>query len=74
MLRLKTCQGLNIINVYHITIPESDSLIKEYADVFKVHGKFEGVYHINLQQNTEPVIRPPRKLPFTILPKLKETK
>ena len=73
LLGLETCQDLSVINVHHITIkPEIDSLIKEYADVFKGLGKIEGEYHINLHQNAKPVIHPRRKVPTTILPKLKE--
>lgn len=71
---LKTCQDLSVINIHNITTkPETDSLIKEYAGVFKGFGKVEGEYHINLYQNTKPVIHSPRKVPLTILPKLKET-
>lgn len=71
---LKTCQDLSVINVHHITTkPETDSLIKEYAGVFKGFGKVEGEYHINPYQNTKPVIHSPRKVPLTILPKLKKT-
>ena len=73
MLGLKTCQDSSVINVHHITTkPETDSLIKEYADAFKGLGKAEGEYHINLHQNAKPVIHPPRKVPLTILSKLKE--
>ena len=74
MLGLKTCQDSSVVSVHHIkTNPETDSLIKEYADVFKGLGKVEEEYHINLHQNAKPVIHPPRKVPLTILPKLKET-
>ena len=74
MLGLKTCQDSSVVSVHHIkTNPETDSLIKEYADVFKGLGKAEEEYHINLHQNAKPVIHPPRKVPLTILPKLKET-
>ena len=60
-------------NVHHITIkPETDSLIIEFADVFKGLEKVEGKY-INLHQITKSVIHPPRKVPLTRLPKLKET-
>ena len=70
MLGLKTCQDLSLINAHHITTKfEIDNLIK----VFKGLGKVEGEYHINLHQNTKRVIHLPRKVPFTILPKLKET-
>ena len=48
-------------------------MIKEYADVLKGLEKVEGEYHINLRQNAKPVIHPPRNIPLTILPKLKES-
>ena len=65
---------VSVINFHHITTkPETDNLIKEYADVLKGLGKVEGEYHINLHQNAKPVIHPPRKAPLTILSKLKET-
>ena len=31
--------------MFMISEPEIDSLIKEYADVFKLVGKFEGEHH-----------------------------
>ena len=74
MLGLKTCQDLSEVNVHHITTkPETDSFIKEHVDVFKRLGKIKGEYHINLHQNAKPVIHPPRKVPLTIFPTLKET-
>ena len=74
LLGLKTYQDLSAINVHHITTkPKTDSLTIEYADVFKGLGKVEEEYHINLHQNANPVIYLPRKVPHTILPKLKET-
>ena len=33
----------------------------------------EGEYHIDLQKNDEPVIQSPRKVPLSLMPKLKET-
>ena len=35
--------------MFIISKPEIDSLIKEYADVFKGVGKFEGEHHMTYQ-------------------------
>ena len=72
MLGLKTCQDLSIINVHHITRrPETDILIKEYADVFKGLRKGRRIsYKPTPEHQTS---YPPRKVPLKILPKLNET-
>ena len=48
-------------------------LLEEYEDVFVGLGLVEGEYHIDLEENAKPTIQPPRKVPLSLLPKLKET-
>ena len=49
--------------------PVNDSLVKEYANVFKGLGNVEGEYLINLHHNAKRVIHPHRKVTPRILAK-----
>lgn len=74
LLGLKTCQDLDIINIHQVNKSQAnDPLINEYSEVFKGLGRVEGEYHINVNPNAKPVIHASRKVPLTILPRLKKT-
>ena len=45
-----------------------DQVKKEFADLFQGLGQIGGEYNIELNENINPVIQPPRRIPF----KLKE--
>ena len=47
--------------------------MEEYNDVFTGLGLVEGEYHIELHENATPTIQQPRKVPLSLIPKLKET-
>ena len=47
--------------------------MEQYDDIFKGLGKADGEYTIKLSENAKPTIHSPRKVPLTVLPKLKET-
>ncbi|KAL9973467.1 hypothetical protein ACROYT_G019932 [Oculina patagonica] len=47
------------------------SILDEFNDLFEGLGELEGEHHIEINPKVKPVIHPPRKVPFTILPKLK---
>ena len=45
-------------------------VLDSYSDVFEGLGCITDiVYHINVDQNTLPVVHPPRKVPVTLRPK-----
>ena len=50
----------------------TESILKEYADVFRGEGKLEGDLHLEIDPNMPPVQLPTRKVPIAIKEKLKE--
>ena len=76
LIGIKSCQDLNIFTINTV---ESDHknianfILKQYDDIFKGLGKADGEYTIKLSDDAKPTIHPPRKVPLTILLKLKET-
>jgi len=49
-----------------------EEILDEFPDVFTGLGCMEGSYHIELDDTVEPVIHPPRRVPYSLLEKLKE--
>ena len=49
----------------------SDDILKAYADVFQGIGLFPGEYKIQLHQEVEPVVHPPRRIPIALRDRLK---
>ena len=70
-------RGASLENITLSTINENplEHLKEEFCDVFEGLGKFKGEepYHIELKPGVTPVIQPPRKVPFALHDKLKET-
>ena len=50
----------------------TESILKEYADVFRGEGKLEGDLYLEIDPNMPPVQLPTRKVPIAIKEKLKE--
>lgn len=75
LIGLQTCQNLELISINQVNeVQEKKAdIIEEYKDVFTGLGLVEGEYHIELQENAQPTIQPPRKVPLSLIPKLKET-
>ena len=48
-----------------------DSMLQEYADVFKGIGQFPGEHTIRLTDNAEPKFYPPRRVPIAMQEKFK---
>ncbi|XP_062572691.1 uncharacterized protein K02A2.6-like [Saccostrea cucullata] len=46
-------------------------LFAEYPDVFEGLGRLAGKYHLVLDENIQPVVHPPRKVPIALKPLLK---
>ena len=77
ILGLEACKTLKLLEKVDIVKNEHqkvtmNTLLKDYKDNFKGLGKFEGQYKIELNSDARPVINPPRVVPQTLLPKLKE--
>ena len=79
LLGLRACQELNLIKFVR-TVDTADvndvnaesSILNEFNDLFEGLGELEGEHHIEINPEVKPVIHPPRKVPFTLLPKLKQ--
>ncbi|KAI5720179.1 hypothetical protein M8J77_003057 [Diaphorina citri] len=75
LLGLETCVDLQLIKkTYSIQRTcTKDEILEENKDVFTGLGKIPGKYHITLKEDAVPVISPPRRVPFKIQNKLRET-
>lgn len=75
ILGLLACQKLNLVRrVASVTQAPltKDEILAEFSDVFTGLGCMGGSYHIELDDTIEPVIHPPRRVPYTLLDKLKQ--
>ena len=75
LIGIKSWQDLNIFTINTVESDHKNTtnfILKQYDDIFKGLGKADGEYTIKLSDDAKPTIRPPRKDPLTILPKLKE--
>ena len=76
LLGLRACQELSLIkfvrtvDTAHVNSP--NSILDEFNDLFEGLGELEGEHHNEINPEVKPVIHPPRKVPFTLLPKLKQ--
>ena len=50
----------------------TESILKEYADVFRGEGKLEVDLHLEIDTNVAPVQLPTRKVPIAIKEELKQ--
>ena len=71
ILGLPACQLFNIVEVDAVH-EHTEDLIAEFQDVFSGTGKMPGKHHIVLDENIQPVIHPPRRVPFALEIKLKK--
>ena len=70
VLRKKTCSELHLVKRVD-TIEKS--ITDNYNDVFQGLGCIDGVtHHIKLDEGMKPAIHPPRRVPVTWRPKVKE--
>ena len=78
-LGLRTCQELNLIKLVrkvdtaHVNdVNAESSILNKFNDLFGGLEELEGEHDIEINPEIKPVIHPPRKVPFTLLPKLKK--
>ena len=73
ILGLEACTRFNLvkkINSLTARLSSKEAILCDYKDVF---GCMPKEYHIEIQQDATPVVHPPRKVPFSLHGKLKET-
>ena len=75
LIGLQTCQNLELININQVNeVQEKKTdVIEVYEDAFVCLGLVKGEYQIDLQENANPTIQPPSKVPSSLIPKIKET-
>ena len=84
LLGLQTCLELELLKrVYAINtedernekvqtpMTEAEQIMADYADVFKGLCCLDGSYHIKIDKSVNPVVHPPRKVPFALKDQLK---
>ena len=86
LLSANTCQKLNLLTVNTDRASESvhsttvdvnggltkDTIIADYADVFRGLGQFPGEHHIEIDKSAKPVQHQPRRVPVPLKAELKE--
>ena len=76
LIGLQTCRDLELISI-HKSVNEVETnehdMLDAYQDVFTGLGLVDGEFHIELRDDARPTIHPPRKIPLSLMPKLKET-
>ena len=76
LIGLQTCRDLELISINN-TVSEVKTdkmeILDEYQDVFTGLGLVDREFHIELRDDAKPTIHPPRKVPLSLMPKLKET-
>lgn len=74
ILGLKTCVDLGLVKrVCDVSSISKEEFIRNNNDVFTGIGCFPTEYTIKLKENSMPIVRAPRRVPQSILPKLKDT-
>ena len=83
LLGLNTCKELNLVKRIMVLnkegqeaspneVSQADKLIEEYDDLFNGLGNLSK-HHIVVDKAVPPIVHPPRKVPFGLLSKLKDT-
>ena len=76
LIGLQTCRDLELISINNTVSEvktENTEILDEYQDVFTGLGLVDGEFHIELRNEAKTTIHPPRKVPLSLMPKLKET-
>ena len=72
ILGLKTSENLNLIKrVLHVN-SSAPNFTEEYSDCFGEIGCIPGTHHITIDETATPIVHPPRRVPHSLKPKLKE--
>ena len=75
ILGRQACSDLGLVKLVHTVTQQPiltiDALLAQYEDVFSGLGQFQEAYDIKLKLDVTPVIHPPRRVPLSILERLK---
>ncbi|XP_046861263.1 uncharacterized protein LOC124454503 [Xenia sp. Carnegie-2017] len=75
LIGLQTCRDLDLISINDVCeIHQAEqNIFVEYQDVFKGIVLVNGQYHIEIKSDAKPTIHPSRKVPLSLMPRLKST-
>ncbi|XP_046864316.1 uncharacterized protein K02A2.6-like [Xenia sp. Carnegie-2017] len=71
LIGLQTSIDLNLIKRVWTVNAKTPNFIQEYKDVFGELGCLKGEHHISIDPNVTPVVHPPRKIPISLMERLK---
>ena len=71
IIGLKTCERLDLIKRVYLINDIDPNLLEEFADTFGDIGCLPGEYKIKIDPSVDPVIEPPRRIPFSLQKKMK---
>ena len=71
IIGLKTCERLDLIKRVYLVNDVDPNLLEEFADTFGDIGCLPGEYKIKIDPSVDPVIEPPRRIPFSLQKKMK---
>ena len=71
-MQLMEWKDENILSVGQYVPLSKEQIFTEFPEVFHGTGKFEGKYHLVVDEGVEPVVHPPRKVPVALKPLLKK--
>ncbi|KAL1454662.1 hypothetical protein WDU94_010876 [Cyamophila willieti] len=74
ILGKQACEELGIVKrIHQITQCSKENLVLKYRTVFEGIGKFPTEYEIKLEEGETPTVKPPRRVAYSLLPRLEET-
>ena len=72
IIGLRSCESLNLVKrVYVVNDEIEPDILNDYPDTFGGIGCLPGQYKIKVDPNVDPVIEPPRRIPFALKGKVK---
>ena len=73
VLGLETSTKMNLVQRIDVLNSQTTDVLEKYKDVFEGLGHITNVtHHISLQQGSKPVVHPPRRVPVTLRPKVRQ--
>ena len=66
IIGLKTCERLDLIKIVYLVNDVDPNLSEEFADTFGNIGCLPGEYKIKVDLSVDPLIEPPRRIPFSL--------
>jgi len=72
LIGLPACKQLDVLRRVDTLSKAPNTILDQYSDVFCGLGCYPGEYHIAVDPSVMPVVNPPRRVPLSVQPKLKQ--